>query len=101
MPDVVLTEVTHLLHRHVGYHAVLVFLKAFTSSDAQLEPITKLDVQRSYEIMSKYSDAKLDFVDACIMALAERLDINQIATFDRRDFVIFRCANGEALELLP
>jgi predicted nucleic acid-binding protein len=51
--------------------------------------------------MEQYADARLDFVDCCIMALAERLDINQICTFDRRDFVIFRIANGEALELLP
>jgi predicted nucleic acid-binding protein len=101
VPDVVLTEVTHLLHRHIGYHAVLVFLKAFSASNAQLEPVTMQDTKRASEIMEKYADAELDFVDCCIVALAERLDIPQICTFDRRDFVIFRRSNGEPLELLP
>jgi uncharacterized protein len=59
------------------------------------------DVRRAHEIMTNYNDAKLDFVDACIMALAERLGIHQICTFDRRDFVIFRRTNGEPLELFP
>jgi predicted nucleic acid-binding protein len=101
VPDVVLTEVTHLLNRHVSFHAVLVFLKAFSASDVQLESVTMQDVRRAAEIMEQYADAKLDFVDCCIMALAERLEIYQICTFDRRDFVIFRRPDGEALELLP
>ena len=40
--------------------------------------------------MEKYADARFDFVDCCIMALAERLAITQICTFDRRDFSIFK-----------
>jgi predicted nucleic acid-binding protein len=59
------------------------------------------DVQRAAVIMAKYPTAKLDFVDCCIMALSERLSISQVCTFDRRDFVIYRRPNGEALELLP
>ena len=51
--------------------------------------------------MAKYADARFDFVDCCIMALVERLDITQICTFDRRDFGIFRPAHCEYLELLP
>jgi len=48
-----------------------------------------------------YADARLDFVDCCIMALTERLDIRRVATFDRRDFSIFRPNHGDYLELLP
>jgi uncharacterized protein len=101
IPDVVLTEVTHLLYRSIGHHAILTFLKAISLTDAQLEPVSIGDLKRIHEIMEKYADAKLDFVDCCIMALAERLNISQICTFDRRDFPIFRPTHCEHLELLP
>jgi hypothetical protein len=35
------------------------------------------------------------------MAQAERLNIARIATFDRRDFSVFRPKHCEYLELLP
>lgn len=101
VPDVVLTEVTHLLARHIGHHAVLTFLRSLVASDVQLESVTMGDLQRAYEIMAKYRDSKLDFVDCCIMALAERLNISQICAFDRRDFLVFRPTHCEYLELLP
>ncbi len=59
------------------------------------------DVIRAAQIMERYADARFDFVDCCIMALAERLNITQVCTFDRRDFSIFRPTHCEHLELLP
>lgn len=51
--------------------------------------------------MRKYRDAELDFVDCCLTALAERLNITRICTFDRRDFSIIRPKHTDYLELLP
>jgi hypothetical protein len=51
--------------------------------------------------MTQYADANLDFVDCCIMALSERLQVRQICTLDRRDFSIFRPTHCDYLELLP
>jgi len=101
VPDIVLTEVTLLLRKHVGHHAVISFLKTFPASDALLEPITMPDIQRAYEIMEKYEDSHFDFADCCIMALAERLTITQICTFDHRDFSIFKPTHCDFLELMP
>jgi predicted nucleic acid-binding protein len=42
------------------------------------------------EILRTYPGAKLDFVDCCMMAMSERLNITRVCTFDRRDFLIFR-----------
>jgi predicted nucleic acid-binding protein len=53
------------------------------------------------EILLQYQDARLDFVDCCIMALSERFNITQVCTFDRRDFGIFRPRHVDYLELLP
>ena len=51
--------------------------------------------------MERYKDAEFDFVDCCLMAIAERLNIEDICTFDRRDFAIFRPKHCENFTLLP
>jgi predicted nucleic acid-binding protein len=51
--------------------------------------------------MAIYASARLDFVDCCLMALSERLNITQICTYDRRDFSMFRPAHCDYLTLLP
>lgn len=51
--------------------------------------------------MDFYQSARFDFVDCCIMALSERLNITQVCTLDRRDFSIFRPGHCPFLELLP
>ena len=51
--------------------------------------------------MRQYADTELDFVDTAIMAVSERLNITRIATFDRRDFSIYRPTHVEHYELLP
>lgn len=101
MPDVALVEVTHLLRNFINHNAMLAFLRIFSQSAFVLESVTMQDVRRAVEIMSKYADSRLDFVDCCIMAQAERLDITRICTFDRRDFAIYRPTHCETLELLP
>ena len=101
IPDVTLPEVTHVLNKRIGHHAVAVFLKAFLTLSIVLETITLADIERSLNIMENYPEAKLDFVDCCLMALAERLTITQVCTFDRRDFSIFRPVHCDYLELLP
>jgi hypothetical protein len=101
VPDVVLPEVTYLFRKEGAVRAVTAFLIAFEISGMKLECLSADDLRRSREIMAAYPDARLDFVDCCIMALAERLNITQVCTFDRRDFSIFRPAHCEYLELLP
>lgn len=101
VPDVVLVEVTYLLGRFVGHRAMQQFLKAFTESGMHLEPLTMPDIEHAYETMARYADARFDFVDCSIMALAQRLKISWICTFDRRDFSIYKSTNGSPLNLLP
>jgi predicted nucleic acid-binding protein len=101
IPDVVTVEVTHLLHEFIGYHAVIAFMKALTTSDAQVEPVTKADFIQAQGVMEKYITAQFDLVDVCIFILAERLNISHILTFDQRDFGIYRPMHCDYLELLP
>lgn len=101
VPDVVLPEVSYLFLRDLSYIGVQRFLGSFKRTNAQLAALEKLDLLRVHEISQAYTSAQFDIVDCCIMALAERLNIRQVATFDRRDFSIFRPKHCDYLELLP
>lgn len=101
VPDVVLTEATYLINTSINYEAMIRFLKALSHSDVEIIAVTRPDIERTIEIMETYTDAHFDFVDCCIMALTERLNITRVCTFDRRDFSIFRPNHCDYLELLP
>ena len=101
IPDVVLTEVAYLFKRFGGERAVVTFLEILEKSRPHLEPVAIADLSRTREIIASYPGARLDFVDATIMALSERMNITKVCTFDRRDFPIFRPRHCVALELLP
>ena len=92
---------TFLLNRAVGILAVAPFMKALITVQNRLQTLTWNDLARAQTILLTYASAKFDLVDCCIMALSERLNIEQVATFDRRDFSIFRSKQCDCLELLP
>lgn len=101
IPDVILPEVGYLFMRDLGYTGVRRFLENFQRVNARLEPLDMSDLPRIHAIAVEYADAEFDVVDCCLMAIAERLEITQVATFDRRDFSIYRPRHCEYLELLP
>ena len=101
IPDVVLPEVSYLFLRDIGYSGVQIFLKNLKEIHPRWIPIVHADLDRMYDISMSYTSAQFDLVDCCIMAQAERLNISRIATFDRRDFSIFRPRHCDYLELLP
>jgi predicted nucleic acid-binding protein len=101
VPDVVLVEVAYLMRRAGGIPAVARFLGYFADSGFQTEALTTPDIRRAQELIETYADARLDFVDVCLMAIAERLGIRQVATIDPRDFLLVRPAHCEHFDLLP
>ncbi len=101
VPDVVLPELAYIFVRDMGYAGLQSLLDNFRISEVELVPLEKDDLSRMRQITATYASAKFDIVDCCIMALAERLQITRIATFDRRDFSIFRPRHCDFLELLP
>ena len=46
-------------------------------------------------------DSRIDFVDACVMAVAERFGSTKILTLDQRDFRLFRPRHCNSFEILP
>lgn len=101
IPEVVLVEVTYLLRLNVGIPITLDFLDTISETELPFINLDRNDILRVRDIMATYADNRFDFVDCCVMALAERLNITKIYTFDRRDFRVFRPTHCAYLELLP
>src|SRR5687767_14293808 len=82
IPLPVLQEVFQLLAVRLSYRQAIQAYNTFRSSAFIVERLTDADLARMSEIMTQYADAQLDFADASIMALSERLNITQVYTFD-------------------
>jgi uncharacterized protein len=100
-PQTVLAEVAYLLGRDAGTPTVVAFLKGLPKSRFRVVALTEIDLNRIAEILTKYSDSRIDFVDASVMAGAERLSITTILTLDQRDSRLFRPQHCQSFELLP
>lgn len=101
-PIPAVTEVSYFVSRNLGIRALADFLNDLAETgDFSLQPPELIDYSRTAEILRKYNDANIDFVDACIVAMAERLNITKILTIDRRHFSIFRPLHCESFEILP
>ena len=82
-----LTETLHLLD--FNRRAQIDFLEWVNAGAVTLENITANDLGKIKELTIKYADLPMDFADACLVFLAEKLNIHTIATIDR-DFNIYR-----------
>jgi uncharacterized protein len=100
IPVTVLGELFYMTTVRINYQRA-VQLFNHTTSTFFIEQLTAQDTTRMQEIMTQYSSAAFDFVDVSLMAIAERLNIRRICTFDRRDFNIFRPTHCDYFELLP
>lgn len=66
--------------------------------------LAQLDLEsyvRVRELVVRYADFPLSFVDAAVVAIAERLEQTTIATLDRRHFSVVRPLHVPAFELVP
>lgn len=101
LPQTTLNEVAFMIGRKGGNLAVWQFISHLPQSSYTVLPIEPVDLARTAELLKQYADSRLDFVDASIVAIAERLKIAHILTLDYRDFGIVRPRHCDYLTLLP
>ena len=82
-----ITETLHLLD--FNRNAQMDFMEWVHRGAVEIENIENCDFGRIKELTDKYRDLPMDFADSCLVYLAEKLNINTIATIDR-DFTIYR-----------
>jgi uncharacterized protein len=101
VPASVLPEAAYLLLTHLGPAAERQLVQSVLSGELPVEDLTNADYRRALELLRCYESARFGFVDATVMAVAERLKIQRILTTDRRHFAIVRPRHCKAFELLP
>ena len=101
LPVTVLPEICYLLDSRLGHAAMREFIKRAYSGVMQIEQLTSTDLNRTQEILEAYADTRIDFVNATIVAMSERLQVTRILTIDQRHFRIVRPKHCAAFELLP
>lgn len=101
IPSPVLPEVDDLVSQWMGPGPMLALLRDIERNAYQVEDLTAGDYRRVGEVMDRYADQDLGFVDAGVLAVVERLGEQRLATLDRRHFSVVRPRHVEALELLP
>jgi predicted nucleic acid-binding protein len=101
LPQTVLVEVAYLLGRDAGIRIAISWLEGLSASRFTLIPLVEQDIVRIAKILKQYEDSRVDFVDASVMAVAERLNITTVLTLDQRDFRMFRPQHCQSFNLLP
>jgi hypothetical protein len=101
LPAPVLPEVDYLVSERMGPAPMIALLRDIERGAYGVEDLTAEDYIRVREVMDRYADADIGFVDAAVLAVTERLGEPKLATLDHRHFSVVRPRHVDALELLP
>jgi hypothetical protein len=96
IPATVVAEVGYLLNREAGS----LFLRSIADGDFTAVDLTAADYARMADLVAQYGSLPLATTDASVVAVAERLNLTDIATLDRRHFTVIRPDHADALTLL-
>jgi uncharacterized protein len=99
IPALVIAEATYLVGTRLGPDVEARFLESLTG--LHVEAPTPDDWSRIAHLVKQYGDFPLGGVDASIVALAERLDVETVVTLDDRHFRAVRPRHRKAFRLLP
>ncbi len=100
VPTTVLCEVDYFLTKYLGDNVAKTFLERVAKNN-ELLVFDETDLVRVNQIRRHYNDLPLGFVDASLVALAERYRIRQILTIDRKHFLAVQPLHLGHFELLP
>lgn len=92
-----ITETLHLLD--FNRNAQIDFLDWVHRGAVEIHNIENRDFDRLRELTEKYRDLPMDFADSCLVYLAEKLNLNTIATIDR-DFTIYRIQGRRKFKII-
>ena len=101
LPQSTFAEVMYAITRARGNSLASQFLREIPTTKYEVTALEPEDILRTAELLETYADTRVDFVDASIVAVAERLNITRVLTLDLRDFQIIRPRHAGSLTLLP
>lgn len=97
--EAVLTEAVHLMARAPAGGATC--LEFFLRGAALLVPVDAKHLAACRGLIEKYHDVPMDYADATLVALADRLGIGRVVTLDRRGFEVYRWRRTRRFSIAP
>jgi predicted nucleic acid-binding protein len=85
--EAVLTEVVYLLNFSII--AQIAAIDFVLKSIVEIVPSSNQSLLKARNLMKKYADLPMDYADATLVCLASEAGIQNIATFDKKDFSIY------------
>ncbi len=101
VPAPVIVELDWLAGSRLGPEPFAAFLADLEDGAIAVVDLVRADYVRVRELLGRYADLNLGFVDAAVVAIVERLGEDKLASLDRRHFGTIRFRHVEALHLLP
>jgi predicted nucleic acid-binding protein len=101
IPAPVLVELDQLMATRRHPEAMYLLLDDIAAGRSHVEDLMPEDYRRIRQVIERYADSNIGFVDAAVLAVVERLDEPKLATLDRRHFGILRPRHRTSLTLLP
>jgi len=101
IPAPVLVEVDYWIHRRLTPGALVALLGDIEAGAYAVEDLTRTDYRRVRELVDRYADSDIGFVDAAVLAVVERLGERKLATLDRRHFAVLRPRHVDSIDLIP
>jgi len=96
-----LAELDTLFQRELGPEATPALVGSITSGAIRLVAPTDADLVRALALLESAREHRPRLVDAALVAMAERLGVRRIATFDRRPIAVFKPRHLRAFDLEP
>ncbi|HJQ45773.1 MAG TPA: PIN domain-containing protein [Amycolatopsis sp.] len=101
IPSPIIAEVGYFLARLGSAQIEAGFLRSVADGLFVATDLTSADYNRMADLVEQYADLPLGTSDAAVIAVAERLDIDEVATLDVRHFTVVRPRHVKAFTLLP
>lgn len=101
VPAPVVVELDWLVGQRLGPDAFLSFLADSLDGLLEVVDLQTQDYLRVRELLDRYRDLALGFVDAAVLSVVERLGETKLATLDHRHFTIVRPRHVPAIRLVP
>ena len=101
IPAPVLVELDWLARSRGVHDAMDRLLASIEDASVVVVDLDEEDYRRVRSLLSTYEDLALEFVDAAVVAIAERLEQTTVATLDRRHFSVIKPLHVPAFKLVP
>ncbi len=96
--EAVLTEVLFILNFSIT--AQCAALDFVLESVVEIVPSNTESLKKTKNLMKKYADLPMDFADATIVCLATETRMQNVVTFDRKDFAIYKLPKKQSFTII-